>query len=312
MIGKSQQELTPEPRFYLNEKKLESFQYDYFGFYAIAKAYRGILLSINYLVAGDINLSKKLLGPSVSSYYTCAYHLLDSFLALKGRIIISKNTEWNNNRINIKDQFVIASFTKGKWHFQTKKWGHAGKWQELKQLRLKEYPDSFIHLFKYWYNFRVKEKTSMSDYIKKRINGEHLGTPISIQDITDEFLKRITEARHESIYSSFGSEPEVMGNVVNGDTNSYTGIEYQAIAFKKFCYEFLNENINVLIEFLNIIHTIKKTRGLLRTVIFYYWFDVQQIDLISDIILRMKLHQIEDYLLSKRQKHIPPTAHHTP
>lgn len=311
LIGLSEKELTPEPRFYKTEDhKTKCYQYDSLGFYVLRSAYRGILLSINYLVAADVNLSKKLLGPAVSNYYTSAYHVLGAFFALKGRIIFDNQIIFDNKNLKTDDRFAIASFTKGKWHIETKKWGHAGKWQEIKQLRLDEYPESLIHLFRYWFKFRIKEDISLNEYMRRRIKGEPLGTPLHIDDIPDEFLKRISETRHQAIYASFGSEPKVMSNLVNRDTFDDNGIDYQARAFKKFCYGFINENADSLIELLNFVRIHKKTRNWLWVAIFQPWFDEQQINQINDEELRQKLNRIKEYLFADRQKHIPPTRAH--
>ncbi len=173
ILGTSDKELTSEPRFYRTDKHgIGCYQRDFLGFYVLRAAYRGILLSINYLAAGDSNLSKKLLGPSIANFYTCAYHILGAFLALKGRVIFERQIVWDNSKLASENQFAIASFTKGKWNIQKKKWGHAGKWQEIKQLRLTEYPDSFIHLFKYWFKFRIKEDIPMSEYMSRWIRND--------------------------------------------------------------------------------------------------------------------------------------------
>ena len=156
LIGISDKAITLEPRFYkTDDNTIKCYQYDGLGFYVLRNAFRGILLSINYLIAGDLNLSKKLLGPAVSNYYSAAYHILGTFLALKGRVIFDNQIIIENNKIVEDKRFAIASFSKGKWHFNSKKWGHAGKWQEIKQLSLKEYPNSLIHLFEYWYKLSV-------------------------------------------------------------------------------------------------------------------------------------------------------------
>ena len=311
LIGISNKTITPEPRFYkTDDNKIKCYQYDGLGFYVLRNAYRGILLSVNYLVAGDINFSKKLLGPAVSNYYTCAYHILGTFLALKGRIIFDNQIIFENSKLVEDKRFAIASFSKGKWHIDSKKWGHAGKWQEIKQLKLNEYPDSLIHLFEYWYKLRIKENISLNEYVKRLVNKEKLGTPLNINDIPDDFLKRITECRHYAIYASFGSEPEVMANLINGDTFTDRGIDYLAQAFKRFCYGFINENINSLIDLLNFLRIHKKTREWLWISICQPWFDEQQIDEIDDYEIKRKLNGIKDYLFTKRQKHIPPTWHH--
>ncbi len=308
IIGLSEKELTPEPRFYKNDdNRIKCYQFDSLGFYVLRNAYRGLLLSINYLVSADINLSKKLLGPAISNYYTSAYHILGAFLALRGRIVFDTLILYHNKKIIKDDRFAIASFTKGNWHLESKKWGHAGKWQEIKQLRLNEYPESLIHLFRYWFKYRIKEDVSLNEYMRRMVKGESLGTPLHINDIPDEFLKRITESRHQAIYASFGSEPEVMSNLVNGDAFDDNGIDYQARAFKKFCYGFMNENVDTLIELLNFIRIHKKTREWLWVSIFQPWFDEQQIEYIDDYQLKQKLNQIKEFLFAKRQKHIPST-----
>jgi hypothetical protein len=300
LVGISDKELTPEPRFFRTEKNgIGCYQKEYLGFYVLRAAYRGILLSINFLVAGDNNLSKKLLGPSVTNYYTSAYHILGAFLALKGRIIFERQIIWDDKTLAPENQFAVASFTKGKWNLQKKKWGHAGKWQEIKQLRLTEYPNSFIHLFKYWFKFRVKENISMTEYVAGLVKGEKIGTPLDINDIPDEFLNRITTSRHASIYESFGSEPEVMANIVNGDAFSDNGIDYQAKAYQQFCYEFLRENVNDLLNIIGEINVSKETKMYLRLAIFQPWFDDQQIDLVDDVELRNNITKAKSWIFQE-------------
>lgn len=300
LAGISEKELTPEPRFFRTEKsRIGCYQKEYLGFYVLRSAYRGILLSINFLVAGDNNLSKKLLGPSVTNYYTSAYHILGAFLALKGRVIFERQIIWDDKTLAPENQFAVASFTKGKWNLQKKKWGHAGKWQEIKQLRLTEYPNSFIHLFKYWFKFRIKENISMTEYMDRLVKGEKIGTPLDINDIPDEFLNRITMSRHISMYESFGSEPEVMANIVNSDAFSDNGIDFQAKAYQQFCYQFLRECVDELSCVIEEINISRKARMNLWVAIFQPWFDDQQIDLVDDEVLRNDIKKVESWIFQE-------------
>jgi len=300
--------LSAEPRFYWRGKNdLDCWQRDYMGFYVLRNAYRGILQGINYLLAGDINLSKKLLGPSVCNYYSGAYHLFGTYLALKARLIFDRFILFETKKSIDVNKFAIASFTNGKWHFESLKWSHLGKWKQLKQLKVVDYPDSFRHLFEYWFGFRIKEDLPYMDRLNTKIKGKPLGTPLQIKNIPDEFINRIAESRHQAIYYSYGSDSEVMTNLINRDAYTDLGIGKQAKIYKKFCYSFLIENIVSLIKLLNFVRLHKQTRLQLWNAICKPLFDTPQIELIEDKNIRNKLKAIKDFLLLPRQRHIPPT-----
>ena len=146
----------------------------------------------------------------------------------------------------------------------------------------------------------------MDEYVRRLESKESLETLLDIKEMLDEFLIRISQTRHYAIYGSLGSDSEVMSNLINRDAINDYGIDYQAIAFKNFCYGFINENVDSLIELLNFIQIHKKTRNWLRYAIFQPWFDEQQIIQIKDNQLQQKLQQIKSLLFSKRQKYIPP------
>lgn len=303
LIGISDQELTLEPRFFPKDKnQIDCYQRKYFGFFVLRAAFRGLFLSANYLAAGDRCLKDKLLGPAINNYYTGAYHILGCFLALRGRIVFDNQLIWRDQVLKNEEKFVIASFSKGNWHLNFKAWGHSGKWQELKALRLKEWPDSFKNLFKYWYRFRSNEKVDLQRYIEKLLKNESPGTPLEIDDITDEFLNQIGAARHIALYGSFGSNPDVVGQLVNGDTFSDAGIDLQARQYKAFSYSFLNECIVELVQLLNFIRANKYTRGWLGAAIFQPWYDIPDFDKLENTQVTIMLKKLREWLVQTRQK----------
>ena len=293
------------PVFTEKEKNcLDSFQKRLMGFYVLRNAFRGILLSVNFIGAGDLALSKKLLGPAVSSYYTASYHILGAFLALHGRLIFDEVWLVDGHKLETKKRFAIANYSKGNWHFAGKKWGHGGRWKEIKQMNLIEYPSSFNHLFDYWFKSRIKEELTVSERLERKLRGEPPGTPLGINDIIDEFLENITSCRHHAMYSSFGSEAQVVTNLVNRDSYSDYGIDFLAKAYRNFCYEFLNENVESLIELLNFLRLHKKTRGNLGLSIYQPWFDSPNFNEVNDVELSRKLKAIWEFLFRKRQSRI--------
>ena len=83
-------ELNVLPSFNRVNGDIVCAQVDYFGFYALRATFRGLELSTNFLIAGQRMLNDGLHGPAVASLYTAAYHVVESFLALSGRVWIDR------------------------------------------------------------------------------------------------------------------------------------------------------------------------------------------------------------------------------
>lgn len=304
LFGKEPKSIPLLPVFYEDiDKGLKCYQYDTLGFFAVRCAFRGIFLSVNYLVAADQNFESKLYGPAINNYYTSAYHILSAFLALNRRVYLeSQDYQWEG--VEELKFNIVASYSKGHWHLEKRKRGHFTKWNEISLLRLIEYPDSLKQLFAFWFKDWFKEDISVEEYLIRKIKKENLGACFSINDKISELMKRLTDTRHRSVYFSFGSDPRVATDIVNNDAFSTKGIELQANAFKNFTYQFLIENVESLTEFLNSVSIHKGTRDLLHTTILWPWFDQPKRQQVQNMELEKKIRQFIDFFPSSRQKKI--------
>ncbi len=304
LIGKQPKSIPLIPVFYEDsDKYLICYHIDTLGFFAVRCAFRGIFLSVNYLAAADQNFENRLYGPAINNYYTSAYHILSAFLALNRRMYLeSQDYQWEY--VGEQKFNIVASYSNGHWHFEKRKRGHFTKWNEISLLRLIEYPDSLKQLFTFWFKDWLKEDISVEEYLVRKLKKENMGVCFSINDKISELIKRFIETRHRSVYFSFGSDPQVVTDLVNNDALSTKGIELQANAFKNFTYQFLIENVELLTEFLNSVSIHKKTRAMLHTTILWPWFDQPKRQQIQNRELENKIRQLIDFFLRSRQMKI--------
>ena len=244
----------PHPWFYRDTLKcLQSPQQSFFGFYALRNIIRGILISLRFIQAGDLLHKNSFLASSVFSYYTASFHMLQSYLAANGRVIIDpvsggpvrilhrkSSSDTSYSSLEPDPEVIVAILTReNKWVFEQRTRSHAKRWKELEHVFVElDYliPEYFHAFFRYILSYGyISSSTEDKDFIQKG-------------------LKRLSEVRHESIYSGYGFDDYVHDGLTNRDLNSSHGIDLKTKAYRDLAIGFLSEAVNDVIEIKNKIY----------------------------------------------------------
>lgn len=295
------------PKFDIIQNQIISPHSSTFSIYALKMALRGVLLGANYLIAADLSKNQKLHGPAILSYYTTCFQLLHSYLALNGLVIIDPVLpvfSAKDKGFNLQAILAIFSANNSKWTFNKIRRNHEGRWYNLKQIFTKgdDVPLCFRNLFDSWYGHLIKEDIPLCDKIDANMHGRKIGTPLSVIDKIDEFLSRISETRHFSLYNSFGSDPKIVEDLQNRDIFCDIGIDRQVIIFKRFTYEFYTLCLYELKQLINSMRFNKKTRQYLLLLVSSPDFDEPQIELIEQETIRNDLNLLYNWFFNSRQK----------
>lgn len=219
-----------------------------FGVFAVRAILRGFFIGASFLPGADLLLEKRYLSLSVIGYYTSALHLVNSFSALQGHIMLSPIAgqpvvELADDPVGTKMaaggtvhkggsagyshapkglQAACAILTKeGNWVFEGRNRNHPVIWRELKQLVnesgvVPPWLDQFCHNFTYP-TAKVDEERYLNDG-----------------------LEMLIEARHQAIYSGFGMDDysfDVLANREPVDVN----IAARASNYRSLAYGILND-----------------------------------------------------------------------
>jgi len=293
----AEKSLTSLPWFYNGNSRINSPQSSFFGFYAFRNIVRGIVLGVNYFKSGNVLCKKNLFSPSISMYYTSAFHFLHSFLALNGRVIIDpvlgpvqveideKVSSLCYKRLDKHPDVIIAILTDdNKWVFEKRKRSHEKRWQELNQIfneRDYEIPKYFKELFKYL--------NSYGKYNDLEANYKTL-------------LKMISEVRHTALYTSYGYDDYVHDVMLNRDTDSSYGIDLKVRHFRAFAGLFLKDVLSQLIGLIKEVELDESIKLELKVSIITPPFETYNLhDLEDDAIYKM-LSFLMDWLYVKNGK----------
>ena len=276
--------LTLWPELYIDDGGLvRCAQQGYLGFFVLRQAIRCLLLGVNYQVAGDLMLQTGLYGPAVASYYTAAYHVLHSFLALEGRVLFDTAIWPIPSRRPPQDRhqpYIALLTVHNSWVFEPRPRNHRRKWLEVKQA-FASLPDAlpacFHKLFGYMYHGVFQRGVDLLETIKNPDKYR-----VRLADRFEDFLTRIAETRHLSIYGSFGSDPNVVDALWNGDVFSTRGIENQAVQFGEFSGSLLMRVASDVKGIMGRLSLNQKLHNALTLSIHYLPFDDPQSDGISD------------------------------
>lgn len=229
---------------------IRSPQESFFGFYAFRNIIRGILISLRFIQSGKLLQENNFFAASVMSYYTASFHLLYSYLALNGRVIIDQvlgpsqivknkyGTGVGHSAFKQMPETIIAILTKkNTWKFEPRSRTHKDRWQELEYvlLHMKETPpDFFMSFFKY-ICFYDREKAD--------------------KELIRHGIQRLIEVRHASIYQCYGydyiaHDMLINGELVPGDALGLKTEHYYdfAMALMKFCVAYAIEIKNSIPE----------------------------------------------------------------
>ena len=238
----------PVPWFYRNHNDLQSPQQAFFGFYALRNIIRGIFLSVRFIQAGDLLHKNHFMASSVFSYYTASFHLLHSFLASYGRVVVDQVCGGAVKVINRKDssegqycsleptpEDIVATLTKkNTWKFEPRPRSHSRRWKELefvfRELNF-DIPDFLRVFFSYILQY-----------------GPYPSSPSEMETVLRNSLKRLADVRHESIYSGYGFDDYVHDGLINRDLDTSYGIDFKSKAYRKFALGFLLHALNDLFD----------------------------------------------------------------
>ena len=286
-------------------------QVDYFGFYALRSALRGLELSTNFLAAGQRTLNDNLYGPAVVSLYTAAYHLVESLLALSDRVWIdlgdkkrSKDDKKHSkdDKKHSKDtdalSVVVGRLTRhNTWKFEKRSRWHSHRWKELRPVLLKadaELLPCFQDLFQHFFRGRYKSRTPLKSYLTAlgSANPLPVGEPFSLQEKVIEFLQMIAQSRHEALYTGFGSDPLAYEAAVNGELVNGTHMAAQARALENFARGVADEVSAKLDELLGNLELSEAVKSALFFSVRFPWFDPPKYDLIQPKELAIRLKRV--------------------
>lgn len=291
--------LTVDPVLYNDGARVVCAQSEYLGFYALKQVIRGILQGINYQIAGDILASAELYGPAVAAYYTAAFHALNSFLALEGRVFLD-NTIWplvlDSEPVEQRDPFIAMLTRHNAWVFEPRSRNHRQKWLEVSQAyvsRPEDLPDCFHNLFRYMYRGVSQPNVDIMEKIQNPSKYR-----LQLSDRFEEFLIRIAETRHRAIYASFGSDPDIVEGLWNRDLFSTRGIDNQTSEFGAFSDSLLTHVSLETHELINDLNPNPEVRKVFGLSVHLLWFDDPLIDSISNPRLRGYVTDINAWIIA--------------
>jgi len=219
-----------------------------FGVFAFRTILRGFFIGASFLPGADLLLEKKHLSLSIIGYYTSALHLVNSFNALQGHVMLSPVAgqpvvELADDPVGTKIasggtvhrggsagysqapkglQAACAILTRdGNWVFEGRIRSHSVIWRELKQLITESglvppWLDRFCRNFVYP-TMKVDEEQYLNDG-----------------------LELLIEARHQAVYSGFGMDDfsfDLLTNREPVDSN----IAARASNYRSLAYGILND-----------------------------------------------------------------------
>lgn len=239
----------PSPWFYRDQSnELQSPQQSFFAIYSVRNTVRGILLGLRFLQAANLLKENGFLSASVFSYYTASFHLLNSFLALNGRVLIEPVqgpprvvkrkgcSRCESRSLDPTPDIVIAILTRNNiWKFEPRRRSHAARWKELNHVFAGDgsaIPDFFLNFFRYIMSY----------------GGDFLS---SEETLVQDAIKRLTDIRHTAIYEGYGYDDCAHDALMNRDLSFASGIDNKSNAYRDFAVGLLTLSVGEFIELKN-------------------------------------------------------------
>lgn len=285
--------LTPLPLMYGSHSSIKCAQSRYFGWYALRAAVRGVMLSVNYLVAAEQLLESELFAPSAATSYTASYHALHAFLALHGRVICDPYQWVGPSNARAAPVVVAGVLTKNnRWQFESRVRTHRGRWLEVRDaLAPQEVPPAFEYLFKNLFRNRRRKGTTLTEIIR-----DPEGTLATIDECWSDLLVAISSIRHEAIYASFGEDPHVVEALWNGDADSQAGIDGQATTLLNFAALLLDDSAAKVMDLVHDIAVPPDLHGWLSATLRMPWFDIPQTNQLPFHTIASNIELLEKWL----------------
>ncbi|MBU1862685.1 MAG: hypothetical protein KKH94_03350 [Candidatus Omnitrophica bacterium] len=255
-----------------------------FAVCAIKTILRSILLSFRFIQSGDLLLDKKFYSLSVFSYYTASFHILQSFLALHGRIIV-RPTDNQRQELGLSKALIMSRLTKhNRWCFEGFSQNHDSMWREASDIFEATCNDILKHfLFFFEYIIAIEQSP-----------------PSDKQQLISEGLKRFPKIRHEAIYEGYGFDDYVFNSVISDEKDRFSlkELESKAIVYKMFASQFLKLTLKEIFEFkkTSLDNEWDKVKDLFLTIILIPPFEKGDPDFSADSELSCLAKQFNDWL----------------
>lgn len=219
-----------------------------FGVFALRTVFRGFFIGASFLPGAGLLLKKGHLALSVIGYYTSALHLVISFNALQGRVLITPVAgqpivELPSDSMPVKLatggtissagsagyapapkglQAVCAILNRnGEWVFEGRSRSHSVYWHELRQ----------------W----VIESNIVPQWLDKFCRGcVYASVKVDESQYLEEGFEQLVEARHQAVYGGFGMDDWAFDQIINRE-DVYANVAARADHYKLLAYGILQD-----------------------------------------------------------------------
>jgi len=212
-----------EPRFY-KDSNLCSPQQDFFGFYALRNAIRGCLVSCRFIEGGNLLNTSGYYALSTIAYYSAAFQLLTSFLAINGKTIVQYPVNSLINTPSKLPEQICAKLTRNnRWNFEGLGLSHKQIWSLLACVFAESYKDSIPSFF-----------IDFLKYIAKLNNKTFEPTNLK------EIIESVPNLRHQALYAGFGFDRIEYENAMTRSTSRDSEINKLSCSLQSFSQDLLS------------------------------------------------------------------------
>ena len=209
----------PNPWFYSRDNNYCTPQEEIFGYYVLRNLVLGIIRSYHNICAGDLLLKHGFISHSLLCYYNASLHSLISFLAIKGKVLITEvrgNEDIYRYRLSNKPKVILGEYDliNNLWIFTKKDRSHLSFWKEIINSYISlELPEYFDELISYIANeSNIRPTHNRLEYINNILfcicNNRHLAL------YYDQGLDRnaLDAALNQFVYGRLNAKSEAYRN----------------------------------------------------------------------------------------------------
>lgn len=290
--------LTLCPTLYRLNGTMRVVQEQFFGFYALRRAIRGVLLAVNHLVGAEHTLTQRVFGPSVVLAYSAAFHSLHALLALRGRVY-TDSFLWPLSSHDSKPPPAAAVLLTrgGSWKVEGRPRSHTKRWLEVHRQfgpSIDDLPQCFYTMFQY-YNAEALHRPPPE--FEQSLPARFRQPPPTIAECLQELLIRIADSRHTALYQTFGSDPWVVERQVNREQFDSSGIEQHAATMLRFATELMSESAEEVLTLIHRLTVSPEVRGYLFLCSYFPWFDSPKTSMVGHETLREQITELQAWVL---------------
>lgn len=233
--------------------RVDSRDREHFGFFALVRSIRAVLVGTRFLQAGDLLSSNDYCASAVVCYYTSALNATLAYLALEGRVFIDNPRGPRRTVVEPGAPMweelwpgecsLLAVLSKSNtWSFEKRGRNHAVRWAELERVcdERGELPEPFMELFEYVLSYGPECRADFDDE----------------RDFIRKGTRAVREARHEAVYKGYGYDDFAVDLIMNRDGGG-AGLDRKPLAFRHFAVQ-LGEQI--LVDLLDVASQIGDAR----------------------------------------------------